>query len=913
MSQRLGRKFVPALGDLLKSFTPFHTVVNWFLGKTFEEYYDASGDMHHFVDVCVDDTGENFQPSFTTSAFPGTRGTGLFTGIEGDSFNPKQGRYLPSATLQDDGYFWSSTSDTEKEVPNAPRNSGRRRNYKYLLPCGPFQREGKAMPIAHDFMAQNPTYGQDYSGFIPKGFSFSGQNFVSTSGSTSGVYLYELNNDFTYQGLVASSFFPVRGVPPYTDLDDFDVESASSLTVFRDFFGANIRRTLINYLVRKGKEDRRYLNFHEDQLTNFKFGKGMHRLFRDHVQTFERNLQNRVNWKHKYEGGFNTIAHAFGPILYNHDLAFKGRLQSESDKYAFEGKNLLTLSGDVPYWSAVAATPAAKLEVYAKADKQEQTILEANLARDSYGAYRDTLDILDFPGRTVFSNDSIVSGISLVAANTKSFAVFNQPNSPYNADFKGDNGITFFKRDKSRDPVDGVRVRYALDANLNKIINGDLQFSGRDDISKQDASLSAFAAWETADKNRTPGFNQFGVANTNSGEITVVTENPLSTSAVRVAEFVFSGGNETSGIGTLTNPSLLTIDSPRVASFPRNPDKVRIMNDYLFSLQASANSTDWTPYFAVLNTSRQEAWDYAASSWVSTSAMDTSAYPLIPMAVSGTQNTTEYQTWEYALNLSSDTGLLDYANDQLQIIVHPATNTTSAATARIKNIHLYAQSQRRNCLKPNRRYKGTVKARVALAGANTKQEVLAVRVRTHYRPLVGYGYTNLQRSFAYNFKKKFWEDVNHLEQDQWHYVTVSPGGSVEDTFEFSTENSRTEIFYRSADKEYFKTAGLVHEENTSYYIEVAKPIFTGELNAATLEEISLVDLEYAEAVKDFEKEDLQVIFDYFDELGDGDHSRSDYNSSSTFFVSGGSRSEYLEWYGGSHSAIDGVYIFTENE
>lgn len=58
------------------------------------------------------------------------------------------------------------------------------------------------------------------------------------------------------------------------------------------------------------------------------------------------------------------------------------------------------------------------------------------------------MDILEFPNKTIYSNDSLVSGISVIGQNTNSFAVFNQENSPYNADFAGDNGITFSKDPK---------------------------------------------------------------------------------------------------------------------------------------------------------------------------------------------------------------------------------------------------------------------------------------------------------------------------------------------------------------------------------------------------------------------------------------------------------------------------------
>jgi len=917
MANRLGKKFIPALGGILKSFTPFHTIVKWFLGLDFEEDYTVSGDQSLFIDLYLSDTGEGFQQSFTTSAFPGTRGTGIYSGVVGGAFNPKQGRYLPSATLLDDGYFWSSTSTTNKEVPNAPRNIGRRRNLRYLLPSGPLQREGKAQPIGSDFMIQNTLYGQDYSGFVPKGFSFSGQNFKSTTGEFSGVYRYELNDTYTYEGIVASSFFPSRGVPPFTDIDNFGVDTLSSIPAYRDFFGANIRRTILRYLIRKGAEDRRYWNFSEKNLENFRFGRGLNKLYKDYVVDFEKSLRNFVGLKYKYEGGYNVIAHAYGPILFNHNNKFEGKISNEQSKLAFEGLGAETISGEYPQWSAIAHTKAAKGEIYAKDDKQEFTLTDPNISLESYGAYANIMDILEFPNKTIYSNDSLVSGISVIGQNTNSFAVFNQENSPYNADFAGDNGITFFKRPKTNDPFDGIIVRYPIDGYENRFINGGLELSSLDSVSVADPSLSSIAGWSLRDILRTPDFNKFrsGIAPLPAtiSEVSVFTENQLTPSSVRGVEFFFSGGL-TSGVGTKTNGTLYTVASPRVSEYPRNPNRFTLFEDHKLSLEASANTVNWTPYFGVINEARREAWNYQTSSWDSIVGVDTSAYPLTPMSVVGTQKANEYQTWSYDLNLSANIGNKDYTNDQVSFLIHPVS-TGGQARARIKNLGLYNRMPKRNRLRPEKHYRGQIVGRVARTFVQSVPETLFLRVRTHYRPLVGYGYEDKQRSFCWNFKNKFWEDVDAKNTDQWFALDMTPDNqSVSSTFYFSTRNDRTDLKYKSlAATEYYDLAGPVHDKNTAYYVEIAKPYYTNDLNAATLESVNIIDMEYEQAVDGYEKEDLFPVFNYFDDLSVGSHSRDAFNSSGTFYVSGGSRSEGLEWFGGSHSAVDGIYTFEENK
>jgi hypothetical protein len=138
--------------------------------------------------------------------------------------------------------------------------------------------------------------------------------------------------------------------------------------------------------------------------------------------------------------------------------------------------------------------------------------------------------------------------------------------------------------------------------------------------------------------------------------------------------------------------------------------------------------------------------------------------------------------------------------------------------------------------------------------------------------------------------------------------------SVSGTFYFSTRNDRTDLKYKSlAATEYYDLAGPVHDKNTAYYVEIAKPYYTDDLAAATLESVSIVDMEYEQAVDGYEKEDLFPLFEYFDDLSVGSHSRDAFNSSGTFYTSGGSRSEGMEWFGGSHSAVDGIYTFEENK
>lgn len=918
MGNRLGRKFVTALSDVLRQFAPFHTVAKLFVGKSFTDYYDASGYMHTTIDVCLDDAGENFQNSYSTSAFPGTRGTGVFSGIASDIFQPTQGRFLPSATLGGDGYFWSSSSSTNKENPAAPRTSARRRNYKYIFPCSPFDRGGKAQPISLDFMSAsgvNPIYNQLDPDYIPKGFAFSSNTFYSTSGSLSGVYLYELNDNFTYDGFYPSSFFPSRAVPPFTDPDDFDITSASSLPVFRDFFGSNIRRTITGIKVEKGNKDRRWWNFAEPNLVNFKFGQGLHALFKDYTVKYFRKLNEYVNYKRKYEGGRNVIAHAFGPLVYNHDFSWSGSIQEDGSKYAFENQNQKVVSTDYPEWSAIAAPAAAEGETYASQEKTTLTLTQGLLSRGAYGTYTHSFDILESPSRSTFTNDTVLSGIQLVSTNGRNFAVWNQKNSYWNIDFRGSDGVTLVKRDVDKNPLNGVRLRFPLDGNLNRLINGDLKFSPLD-INKEDKSLSAFAAWGLADKNRTPGINKFATAHSSIGTVVPIKLDNLTPSSVRAAQFAFSGAYTGSGIGSTLNPSLYTVASPSVKTYPRNPDNVTLFKDHILSLQASASTGNWSPYLAIYNASRDEVWDNSTSSWTNASGLDTSAWPLTQLSVSGEAVAAgKFQYWTHRFNLSANVGTSDYLHDQLQFWVHPVGSTAAQSTVNIKKLKLLPEHSHNNTLFPEKVYSGTLQARVAKTSPNLRDQVAAMRVFTHFRPLVGYGLGDSQKSFCYNFRTKMWEETDAQNLDQWKLLPLNKAvGSQTVDFQFHTWNSRTPLRYNSTSQsDYFTSAGKIHAQDTGYYIEVAKPFYGGDNQAVTIEKLSLVDTEYAQAVDCYDEADVKSIFEFFDDISNSDHSRHAFDSSGTFFVSGGSRSEYLEFYGGSHSAVDGIYVFEENE
>jgi hypothetical protein len=116
-------------------------------------------------------------------------GTGSFSSISPSVYNPRQGRWIPSATLHPTtDLLWGNATETSDSVstsaikPNVKsyRTAGRRRNLKYKFEGWANNREGLNQPTPVDFFTSAiiPWNGLNVSSFVPKGFNFSSQSYV---------------------------------------------------------------------------------------------------------------------------------------------------------------------------------------------------------------------------------------------------------------------------------------------------------------------------------------------------------------------------------------------------------------------------------------------------------------------------------------------------------------------------------------------------------------------------------------------------------------------------------------------------------------------------------------------------------------------------------------------------------------
>ena len=964
---KLGRRGFPTIIDIFRQFAPFHVINRIFAGSSIvDDYFGTRNGPHGSANAekpwsgvadieiinTIQSDSDQVNSSYTASAFPGNNG--VYSGISPSIYNPRQGRFIPSSTLYTTNYFMegggsgivSGLPKGFKKAGRAPRTAGRRRSLKYKFTGWSQTRKGLNQPTNTDYFAASSIRQTEnrqlfIPGFVPKGFNFSSQQFVDTSGSLSSVYDFNNASGTTFYEFAGSSFFPARAVP------DFET-NASSFNQLRDVFGSQILRTLTQIFIRRGKEDSRWLRFTNDGFRNFKFGRHVIALYHEYNNKFRRQAQNWVFDSqyvagNRYSGGFNIVSHVFGPGVFNHNFSHKGKIIDNLSTNAFITSIPQAVSAIHKDWSAIATTVAAGglNETVIATDGTTRELTEGILQSNAYGTYRNALDIFERPGETYFSNDTLLSGIEILApAGQNSLAVWNHDDNPsFNVDKISPSGITLIQRSAGSDPRNGIRVRYELGGNKNYSYNGKFEFAPID-YARLDKGLSAIAGWRLVDKNRTPSISQFN-------------RKGVTAAAARQAQLYdkkdFSGfntvtisckgkGARTAGtrlypLGVKENPSIQTVvDHPNLGT-PANLRRLTPGRRYRVELQASSGPTARNPKitYALFNATKQKLWDASGQNWT---AQDTTlSSNFVSFLTSSTDEAGKtFKTWASDFTVSSTFD----PSDKYELWITPVNDnsTQTVFTTQIGNIKTYAIEASSvdtkihglvgNKLFPNQDYTLGVTARIADMAAgpvNRQAEYVLARVVVEQKPFVGNGLEeNFCKAFAFNWKEKFWKQSGRTDDtDTWMRLDL-PADSSEERFElnFNTLNSRTDLRYFSLGENgpydgYFASAGPVHDDNSVYYIEIAKPERTNDFAGVTVLSVDLLNTNYNIYAQDYTQKNFIDVFDFFDKLNAGKSSRDVVNSSGTYLLSGGSRSEYLEYFGGSHSSVNGEYGFVEND
>jgi len=590
---KLGRKGIPTIVDVFRQFAPFHVLNKIYVGSGItDDYYGTrsghdpkqswSGTMDLEIINTIQSDSDQVNSTYALSAFPGTYGTGIFSGvgIHPSIYNPQNGRWMPSATLHNHkSYFWSGGGvkqtgntyfDGYKQGGPMPRTAGRRRSLKYKFTGWAQNREGLNQPIATDWFGVSAPLrtlykrqGLKIPGFVPKGFNFSSQSFVDTSGSLSGVYSFYAGSATQFYEFAGSSNFPARNSPPFQP-------NASSFNQLRDVFGSQILRALTTIFQSRGKEDTRWLDFTNTSFRNFKFGQGVIQLYQEYNEKYRRQLQNWVYEKtnimeDQYGGGYNILSHAFGPTLFNHNFGIKGNIISNLNLKAFSNAFSQAVSSNNQDWSAIATTKGnlANTQLISAAG-QRRELSEGILQNGAYNTYINPLDTFERPSELYYANDSLVSGVELVAPPVNSIAVWNHLNNPtFNVDKISPSGITIIQRHNTDLPRQGIRVRFPIDGNINYSYNGQLRYPPRDSA-KTVMATSSIAGWALYDQYRTQNINTEG-GYTAGARITFSGSQSSSLPFVRITGYgrgVLGGISDGIVSGVITrkrNPSLVTV------------------------------------------------------------------------------------------------------------------------------------------------------------------------------------------------------------------------------------------------------------------------------------------------------------------------------------------------------------------
>ena len=978
---KIGRKGIPTIVDVFRQFAPFHTLNKIFVGSAVtDDYYGT----RHGIDVpgpgvawsgifdlevvnTIQSDMDQLHSTYTVSAFPGLRrggrsGPGSFSGVGvfPSVWDPQNGRYLPSATLHGtrgtgaQGYFWSGgVSGTQRgPIDPAPqgnkaviasRTAGRRKDLKYKFTGWAQNRQGLNQPIGTDWFGMSggtiqpvlKARGLNLPGFVPKGFNFSSQNFVDTSGSLSSVYSYYNTSATPFFEFYTSSFFPARAIP------DFE-GNASSFNQLRDVFGSQILRAMTTIFVRRGKKDSRWNRFTDQGFENFKFGTGVQKLYWDYNNTFRRQLHCWIDQEtqvdgDRYAGGFNILAHVFGPLLFNHNFSIKGGIQNNLGVKSYPNSFAGAISSISPDWSGVVATPAVNQNnVYINTRGNNATLTDGILGAGAFGSYVNALDTFENPTQTYYSNKTMLSGIEFVAPQVNSFAVWNNPSNPsYNIDLISASGITFVQRHGAENPLRTVRARFALDGNMNYAYNGKLKYPPRD-IARQSKSLSAIAGWQLQEETRTPNINSAGYLSPAVTPQAFVVD--TAGSAIPYVQLMGRGGYSGTGVLGVMSGVLGTSHTPNLATFvnvtdrqtPANLRPLTPADSYQISFEASGRSAANDKIcYAVFNQTAQKHWVEPTGQWRDIET--TYSSNLVNVMTSSVGSPDGWHLYTGIITPSSTF----LQNDNYQLIVAPGRKGIPGVASthfRVRDIKIENREQgitkitagrQGNKLFKDEQYLLGINARVARIAAATSRpdENLYVRIVTDPKPFVGNGWNSLAKNWCYDWKAKTWSQATTTSYDrQWKQLSF-PRDSTDPTrhvLEFNTLNSRTPLKYHSISQDgplggYFVSAGPVHDDQTVYYVEIGKPDRTGEFNGVTLLGVDIVNKRYNIYAEDYSKKDFVDMFDFFDDLNISKSSRDSRNSSGTYLLSGGSRSEYLEYWGGSHSATNGVYGFREND
>ena len=947
-------------------------------GFMFDKDYQNDGIRPSSIEsiaILTEDTDYETQVmnSYVVSSFRGTSGSHIFKEIgHASAFAaPQQGRFIPSSTWHKPVEFWNVGAHDGAST-EAPRDVTRRRNLRYALPSFPHVRNGFADVMSTDYMSAsglNPIRGKSAAGYLAKGFNFSSNTYYSTTGLMASAHTPKAGD--VIDGVAARSYHASRHVP------DMEV-NASSIPTWRDQMGSNILRTIIRIFLRRSEMDERWLRFDEDFILDFKFGAQVTQLYSKYITEFGRQLRNFVNNDNPFEGGRNIIAHAFGPLLENHSFSLSGLQHAHSDVAAFPLQKPDTVEAGYPYWNTMFGGGVTTTQHgYYNVTGGTIKVATGQFAPGAVNTFVNPADADEFPNKILYSNSTLLSGIDIVSpAEHGSYIIWNRPDIHYRLAPRNPDSISFLtKKDLPRNHA--TRLRWKLDGGKNLFTNGDLKHPPQD-ATLNGATTSSVAGWVIRDFNRDSGMYQVVPSGLDATYATTGGIFLRNFSAVDSAGYMdengpknttpFSpagqaGGYSTKGFHITFSGFEEQNQQCQVghAHIPTIETKVKLKPStrYQMTFDLSATnrygqlpSTFWNK---TKNTSLNAKYPDEGTSWLATSS--TSLKDLFLWNDADGNNAHKSHLWYHksddlsvGVPLASNWRKRGYSfttpsnfeqTDDITFIGLPIYDADGVVIQlAVTNFELfeitptntnlqYRAGVQGNRLSPDTFYKMDVTGSKTRMNPGGNQH-LNVRLITEPTPLVGHGVPNTRHCWVW--EHRMWEPLKSGNENQWKQLAFTSSALETHTLDFSTKNHRTPHHYTSL------ASGVenIHTSSTAYYLEFSREE-TGPrsnehvYNGVDLVSVEIQDMNFSKLLEDYTKDDFFTVFKYFDDLGVSKLSRSHTYSEYDYGLSGGSRSEYMEFYGGSTSATadshpdtagqalstgsteDAVYNFIEDE
>lgn len=814
----LGESAINTINDMFYRFAPFHVAVKISLLQSFDDTKNPTPDIFCFVgEKDQDEFNSTVNNSYSVSGFTFVSGLGL----SGSNLRTVDGRVVPATS----GVL----------VGNLGRTSFRRRGLVHLLPSPACTRNGLSNPIGithyslssvKDSVLFNTPY------WTPLGFNFSSQSYTDTTGAGSGVWDASNNismgrswiqeRSASFNGIPVSSTWPIRGISD-------SIDSCSSSPATRSHSLAPITRVVIDELIRRGDYD-----FSLDNLNGFNFGYGMHKLYRalSSFSSINRAIDPPGQIYLPFAGGYNLISHMYGPLVENSGFDHSGiySLSSVQDT-ALDKLNPRLTPSRFPQVKYVAAPEVVEGHSYAASAGSSVVIQVATLKNNVLNTYINDVDSQYSNVR--YSNRGILSGVEISCDNKDSFAVSNKKDSPYQSGFSDNNNSVSLYKYGSLSPDEGVILRFPLERNHNKILNGKITHTPKG-LSLKEADTSSVANWVFNDS----------------------TTHSTLTGTASVSGISFGYGNQPSAIvlsgAGVSNAKAYTEAGGRGRNDFKSLQTLHPNNEYEFSFSAG-NLGSGNLLFSLVNNSKSESYNGTTKSWdsgVSVNVLNSLGY-----------------TWtkhSYPITIPDDHS----AGDSYELLFS-VSGTAGGSTVYFTDLQMSGTKD--NLLEKDSEYHGTIKARFASESADYKEQTMQVRIITNVTPHIGFGNNN--SIYAYNFDTRKWEDAT---SNHWKDYRVTLESKA---YEFD-----------------FETIGTIHE-NQSYFVEIRPKHSVGSYAKQAcliISDVSLFNKKYNSYVEGYEKIDFVTIMNFFNSAAESSHSRST-TYTEDYGVSGGSRHSYLDY------------------